>query len=78
MAAVSAPVLCVPLVGSVPLQAPEATQDCALADVQLKVEAPPAGTAGGAAANCAVGSGLTVIVTLAAWLVPPGPLHANE
>jgi hypothetical protein len=48
-----------------PLQPPEAVQDCAWADVQLKVAVSPEATCGGVAISCAVGSGLTVTVTLA-------------
>jgi hypothetical protein len=48
-----------------PLQPPEAMHDCAWADVQLKVETSPEATSDGAAVNCTVGSGLTVIVTVA-------------
>jgi hypothetical protein len=41
---VSEPVVCEPLVALAPAQAPEATQELALLDDQLKVEAPPLAT----------------------------------
>jgi hypothetical protein len=48
-----------------PLQPPEAMHDCAWAEAQLKVAAAPEATCGGVAVSCAVGSGLTVTVTVA-------------
>jgi len=71
-----APVLCVPLVASVPLQPPEAAQEAALVELQVNVEEPPLGTTVGEAVN--VASGITATTTVAVLLVPPEPLHASE
>jgi len=68
-----APVLCVPLAGFVPLQAPEAVQAVALEELQLKTAAPPAGTVVGLAVSTAVGT--TETATLAGALVPPAPVQ---
>lgn len=70
------PVLLLPLVASVPLQAPEAAQPVALAELQLSVDEPPLATAVGFAASVAVG--MTSTVAAAVLLVPPGPLQVME
>lgn len=67
------PVLWLPLTASVPLQAPEAVQDVACAELHERVDSLPAGMTSGFAVSCAVGSALTMMVSVAAWLVPPGP-----
>jgi hypothetical protein len=69
-------VLCVPLAGSVPLQAPEAVQEAALVELHVSIDAAPLVTEAGDAAKVIVGAMLTV--TLEALLVPPGPLQINE
>jgi len=74
--AVKAPVLCVPLVASGPLQPPDAVQAVALVEFQLNVEAPPLATVVGVAMNVMVGATLTVIFD--GTLVPPGPLQISE
>lgn len=56
-AAVNAPVLCVPLGPSAPLQPPEAVQPVELVELHVRVEAPPLDTLVGAADNDTVGSG---------------------
>jgi len=76
LGAVKALVLCVPLVGSGPLQAPEAVQEVALVELQVNVDAPPLATDEGDAVKATVGPMLTV--TLEAMLVPPGPLQVSE
>ena len=62
---VTAPVLCVPLVASTPLQPPEAVQDVALVELHVKVETPPTATTVGFAAKVAVGNAVIVTVTVA-------------
>jgi hypothetical protein len=54
----SAPVDHVPLVATVPCQAPEAVQAVASAELQLRVEAPPLGIVVGDADNVTVGAGV--------------------
>jgi hypothetical protein len=74
--AVNDPVLCVPLAGCVPLQAPEAVQEVALVELHVNVDMPPLATAEGDAVKVIVGAMLTV--TLEATLLPPGPLQVSE
>ncbi len=78
MFAVSAAVLCVPLVASVPLQPPDAVHEVASVELQVSADVPPLATFVGAAVSVAVGSGAIVTVAVAAALVPPGPVHVNE
>jgi len=70
-----------PIVGFVPLQAPDALQAVALVAVQLSVAALPFCTVPGFAANVSVGAGtggtLTLTVTLCVT-VPPAPVHESE
>jgi hypothetical protein len=68
-------VVWVPLVARVPVQPPVAVQEVALVELHVSVAVLPAGTALGVALNAAVGRGLTTMVTLAGWLVPPAPAH---
>ena len=72
------PVDCVPITGLLPDQAPEAVQEVALVDDQLKLELPPLATVLGLALRLtvAVGFGLTVTVVDCA-AAPPGPLQVN-
>jgi hypothetical protein len=62
---VSAPVICVPLLASVPLQSPEAVHDVAWVELHVSVVVLPAATAAGFAVSWAVGGRLTVIATVA-------------
>jgi hypothetical protein len=71
-----APVLCVPLAGFAPLQAPEAVQEVALAELHVNMDAPPLATDAAEAVKVTVGAMLTV--TLEAMLVPPRPLQVSE
>jgi hypothetical protein len=71
-----APVLCVPLAGFAPLQAPEAVQEVALAELHVNMDAPPLATDARDAVKVIVGAMLTV--TLEALLLPPGPLQVSE
>ncbi|HEY3783667.1 MAG TPA: hypothetical protein VGL55_00125 [Steroidobacteraceae bacterium] len=75
---VSGPVFFVPLVRSVPLQAPEAVQDVELSELQVRVDVPLGATTVGEADNTAVGTVVTVTVALAALLVPPAPAQVSE
>jgi len=68
----------VPLAVSVPLQPPDAVHESAFVEFHVNVELPPTATATGAAARVTVGMGITVIATLAVWLVPPGPVQVSE
>ena len=65
-----------PLVDNVPLQPPVAVQDVALVELQFRVVDPPLGTVVETAVSEAVG--ITLMVMLAALLVPPAPLHVTE
>lgn len=71
--------LCDPLLGRAPAQAPEAEHALAFVDVQLRVAASPAATVPGVAVSVTVGAAgvLTIIFTEAGWLVPPLPEHTN-
>ncbi len=68
---------CEPLVASLPDQAPDATQEVALVEVQDRVEALPLVTVLGLALRATVGAGeLTVTVADCAALPPP-PVHVS-
>jgi hypothetical protein len=73
-----APVLCVPLVALLPLQAPEAVHEVALVELHVSVEEPPPAMEVGFAVNVTVGAGTTVTVAVAALLVPPVPVQVIE
>ena len=76
VAAVSAPVLALPLVGSLPDHPPEAVQLVAFVEDQLSVAEPPLLTVAGLALRLTVGGVETL--TVADWLaVPPGPLQVS-
>jgi hypothetical protein len=80
LVAVTAPVDCEPLVATDPLQAPEAVQDVALVEDQVKVELPPLDTVLGFALIATVGAGATdaLTVMVADWAaLPPAPVHVN-
>ena len=53
----SAPVLCVPLAPSAPVQPPEAVHEVALVELHVSVDAAPLAIVVGAALSDAVGSG---------------------
>jgi len=76
--AANAPVLCVPLAGLVPLQAPDAVQAVALVERHPSVVEAPTATAAAPADNVAVGAGITVMVASEVALVPPAPVQTNE
>ena len=81
--AVSGPTDWLPDVPMLPDQAPEATQELASVDDQVRVEEPPLATEVGFADSVAVGAGggggVPVTVTLVeALALPPGPVQVRE
>lgn len=73
----NAPLLWLPLVASVPLQAPDAVQEVAWAELHDSVDSPPVTMTSGLAVSCTIGSALTMMASVAGWLVPPGPVHVS-
>jgi hypothetical protein len=74
--ALSAPVLALPFVGSLPDHPPEAVQLLALVEDQLSIEDPPLLTVVGLALRPTVGGAATLTAT--DWLaLPPGPLQVS-
>ena len=74
----SAPVLTVPLVGSLPDQPPEAVQLVALVEDQLSIADPPLLTVVGLALTLTVGLTGAETLTVTDWLeLPPGPLQVS-
>ena len=68
---------CVPLTALAPDQAPEAVQEVALVDDQVKVEPLPLATVLGFADSVTVGAG-GVTETVTDWVaVPPAPVQVN-
>ena len=68
-----------PFIGSLPDHAPEAVQDVALDDDQVKVELPPFATVLGLALRVTVGVCFGLTVTVVDWTaLPPDPLQVNE
>lgn len=72
----SVPVLLLPLVASEPLQPPEAVQEVAFVELQVRVELAFCPMSVGDADNFAVGTMFTV--ALAGWLMPPAPVQVSE
>jgi hypothetical protein len=75
-------VLCVPLIGLVPVHAPEALHAVALVEDQVNVELPPLATLVGLELIATVGAlevgGAPLTVTVADWVaLPPAPVHVN-
>jgi hypothetical protein len=70
-------VLCVPLAGLIPLQAPDAVQALAFVERHSSVVEAPASTTAAPASNVTVGAGITVTVASEVTLVPPAPVHTN-
>jgi hypothetical protein len=69
----------VPLTALVPDQAPEAVQEVALDDDQVKVELAPLATVLGLALRLTVGVCFGLTVTVVDWAaLPPDPLQVNE
>jgi hypothetical protein len=75
--AVSAEVLCEPLVGSLPLQPPDALQAVALVDDQDNVDAAPLPTVLGVAVNVTAGAGVVTVTVADCAALPPAPLHVR-
>jgi hypothetical protein len=76
--AVSAPVDCEPLTALLPDHPPEAVQEVALVDDQVKVDVPPLTTVLGLALILTAAVGLGLAVTVVDWAaVPPAPLQVN-
>jgi hypothetical protein len=76
-AAVRVEVLCEPLVALAPLQPPEAAQEAAFVDDQVRVDAAPLLTVVGFPVSVTVGTGV-VTVTVTDWeALPPLPLQVN-
>ncbi len=71
------PVEAEPLVGSLPLKAPEAAQVVACADVHVKVEALPLVTVLGLAVSVTVGTGWVTDTVADCEAVPPVPVQVN-
>jgi hypothetical protein len=69
-------VLWVPLTGFGPLQAPDASQPVALAELQVNVAALPLATAAGEAPSVTDGTTCSVMLALAPVLL--GPVQSNE
>ena len=68
---------CDPLVPKVPDQAPDAVQEVALVELQVRVELPPLPTLVGLAVKMTVGVA-ALTVTVANWeAVPPVPVQAR-
>ncbi len=67
-----------PLVGSAPVQLPDAVHALVFVDVQLNIEVPPLVTVVGDAVRLTVGTGcVTVKLALAVLLVPPVPVQVS-
>ncbi len=75
--AVSAPVLALPFVGSLPDQPPDAVHAVALLEDQFSVADPPLLTVAGLALRLTAGAGVETL-TVTDWLVlPPEPLQVS-
>ena len=75
--ALSAPVLALPFVPSLPDQPPEAVQLVALLEDQLSMADPPLLTVAGLALRRTTGAGVETL-TVTDWLaLPPGPLQVS-
>jgi hypothetical protein len=69
----SAPVDQVPLVAKAPCQPPEAVQEVAFCDCQVRLEAAPLATVDGDAASVIVGAGEITTTSADCEAEPPGP-----
>jgi len=75
--AVRAPVLWDPLVGSLPLQPPDAVQEVAFVDDHVSVAAAPLLTVLGLAEKATVGAGVVTVTVTDCAALPPVPLHVR-
>ncbi len=69
---------CEPLLGSLPLQPPEAVQEVAFVVDQLKVELLPLTMELGLAARLTVGAGDVTVTVADCAALPPAPVHVSE
>lgn len=77
VAAVSAAVFCEPLVARAPLQPPDAAQEVAFVEDQVKVEVAPLATVLGLALKVTVGAGEVTVTVADCVALPPVPVQAN-
>jgi hypothetical protein len=75
--ALSAPVLCEPLMALVPLQPPEAVQEVAWADDQLNVEALPLAIVLGLTVKLTVGAAVDTETVADCVALPPAPVQVS-
>jgi hypothetical protein len=74
---VRAPVACVPLTALAPDQAPDAVQELALVDDQVKVAPLPLATVLGLAAKVTVGAGAVTDTVADCAALPPLPVQLS-
>jgi len=77
VAVVSAGVVWVPLVPSAPLQPPDAVQEVALVETQVKVEVAPLATVLGLAVSVTAGAGVATVTIADCDALPPLPLQVS-
>jgi hypothetical protein len=75
--AVRMPVLCEPLLGSLPVQPPDAVQEEALVEDQVKVEVPPLVAVPGLAVSVTDGAGAVTVTVADCAALPPLPLQVS-
>jgi hypothetical protein len=71
------PVLCEPLVALLPVQPPEAVQDVALVEDQVRVEVAPLATVLGLAVRVTAGAGVVTDTVADCAALPPAPLQVS-
>ncbi len=74
---VRAEVVRVPLVGSLPVQPPEALQEVAFVEDQVRVEVAPNATVLGLAEIVTAGAGVVTETVAACTALPPAPVHVS-
>ncbi len=74
---VRAEVVRVPLVGSLPVQPPEALQEVAFVEDQVRVEVAPCATVLGLAEIVTAGAGVVTETVAACTALPPAPVHVS-
>ncbi len=74
---VNAPVDHVPLVATAPFQPPEAVQEAAFCDCQVRLDMPPLAIVDGVAANVMVGAGRTTTTSADCEDDPPFPVQVR-
>jgi hypothetical protein len=73
----NAPLDWLPEIALLPVHAPEARQEAALVEDQVRVEDPPLAIDVGFAVSDTVGAGGMTVTVADALAVPPGPVHAR-